>query len=233
MLKELRDLLVLQDRDTALLKLKAEMAGIPKDVEREQAKLKNAQSELELSKEELKQLELKAGQLKLDRRTRQDTHEKLKVQQFETKKNDEYAALGAEADRYAAMVSELETEELELLEKVDDLTSLASDKEKTLTETKSNVAQSIEDLKEKARQMMARYKEAQTVRASAAGEVEGSALSLYERVFKAKGDFAVASLEEGVCHGCSMKVVATTVSQVKVGDSLVQCENCARILHEI
>jgi len=233
MLKDLQQLLVLQDRDTNLQKLEADMRQIPKDVEREASRLKQDQAALDTAKQELQKLEVEAGKVKLDRRTRQDTLEKLRVQMFETKKNEEYAALGAEADRYETIVGEYETEELELLEKCDSQKVVVEQKTQALVDRKAMVASNVAELKDKAKIFVAKFKEAKVERASAASGVEEEALGLYDRVFKSKKDFAVVEILHGeVCSGCHITVVASTLSKLRADNAITQCENCARILFE-
>lgn len=233
MLKELQSLLVVQDRDLALKKLEKEMIQVPKDVERENLKLKDDRDKLEAETTKLKEMEVKAGQIKLDRRTRQDTVQKLKVQQFETKKNDEYNALGAEAQRYQAQVDELETEELILLEECDEQRSVVADCEKALAERQEMVTANINDLKEKARHLVARFKEAKVARSESTQGADAEALGLYERILKSKGDIAIVEAQEGVCLGCHIKLVPSTVLQLRAKKEIVQCENCGRMLFEV
>ena len=72
-------------------------------------------------KKTIQENEIAIKGLELDIATRKDTLVKLKVQQYETKKNDEFTALGNEIERYNGEVDDLETQELELMEKADGL----------------------------------------------------------------------------------------------------------------
>jgi predicted nucleic acid-binding Zn-ribbon protein len=76
------------------------------------------------------------------------------------------------------------------------------------------------------------------------GGVEKEILARYERVLKAKDDgVALAPVtiyesveDEGVvkywgCGGCSVKVPAQDVNQVKMGRDMVSCRSCSRILY--
>ena len=89
------------------------------------------------------------------------------------------------------------------------------------------------ELKERARGLVARFKEAKQERENATQGVDPEAIALYDRVLKSKGDFALAELANDLCCGCNMRVVSSTVSKVKAGKELVRCENCSRILYEV
>lgn len=233
MLKELQDLLVVQDRDVNIKKLEAELRKIPQDVEGEQGRLKADQATYDEAKKALQEMQVEAGTIRTERRVRQDTVEKLKVQMFETKKNEEYTALGTEVKRYEDIVSDYETQELELLEKCDAQSQLVDKKKAGLEERKVTVTKNITELKDKARTMMERFKEAKVLRIQSAEGVKQEALELYERIWKSKGDLAIAPLKEDVCSGCRIKVVASTLSKVRAADQIAQCENCGRILFEV
>ena len=230
--KNLQDLLVVQDRDMKLQKLEAEMRRVPKDVAAESERLNSDKAAVEEAKQNLQKVEVEAGKLKLDRRTRQDTIEKLKVQMFETKKNEEYAALGSDVKRYEAQVSDIETEELELMEKCDELKEVLEQAKAALAERENMVKANVEELKDKARVLVDRFKEAKKDRAVSTEGVDADALALYERIYKSKGDAAIAELRGDICGGCNMKIVPSTLSRLRAGDELTQCENCSRILYE-
>ncbi len=54
-------------------------------------------------------------------------HRKAKKQQFETKKNEEFRALGNEVERYTLDIDNLETQQLELMEVADGLRAKLED----------------------------------------------------------------------------------------------------------
>ena len=57
--------------------------------------------------------------LELDVGTRSESIARLKTQQYETRKNDEFSAMGREIERYQNEISALEDQELELMEQAD------------------------------------------------------------------------------------------------------------------
>jgi uncharacterized protein len=231
--KNLQNLMVLQDRDSALQKMETEMRKIPVEVEKAKQKLNHDQAVFDDEKLKLKELEVKAAQLQLERRTRQSTLEKLRARIFETSKESEIVALGTEVKRYEKVVDEYETEELVVLENVDKQKGVTKGAEEALEKRKTLLNEQLAGFEEKARVMIARFKDAKAERQQVAGGINEQALELYERVLKSKKTLAVAELCNGTCLGCNIKVVASTLASVRADREFVQCENCACILYEL
>src|SRR3954469_17393447 len=116
MLETIEKLLILQDRDRKILKVRDELARIPSERNELQAKLASAQGHLETAKLKVKQIESDRKKLELDVDAKKQQIEKYSLQQFQTKKNEEYRALAHEIDACKAAISKLEDEQLTLME---------------------------------------------------------------------------------------------------------------------
>ncbi|MFC5051190.1 zinc ribbon domain-containing protein [Rubritalea spongiae] len=231
MLPEVESLLIVQDRDQKIQALRQDLAKIPRDKTRAEEKLSSDKQAVADAKKAAQENEVAIKNLELDIATRRDTIGKLKVQQFETKKNDEYTALGQEVIRYGEMIDELETQELELMEKADTLKATHAKTVSALAETQKIVDQDIADLDERATQSQQRLDELLAERVQLVQKVDDSLIALYDRLLKSKGNDPVAPLKGSQCGGCHMKVTASTVVSVQAEASVAQCENCGRILY--
>jgi len=233
MLPEIESLLVIQDRDHKIKTLQAEINKIPRDAAAIKQRLDNATELLETAKQAIVENELAIKKIDLDRKVRKDTIEKLNVQRFETKKNDEYAALGAEVTRYQDMVDVLETEEPEYMEKSDALEADLAAAQKQLVNVKASMAAEVKALTEKKVQNTTRIEEVKADRANLVKEIDPGLLATYERVFAKKGNQTVAPLNINKCGGCHMKVIADTVSRTIAEKVVSQCENCGCFLYSV
>lgn len=233
MLPQIEALLVIQDRDHQIQTLNKELQRIPRDAAAIKTRITNAQESLNSARENIKQNELAIKKIELDRQTRKNTIEKLSTQQFETKKNDEFAALGAEIIRYQDMVDELETQTLEFMEKSDNLNNALKDAEAKFNLIKEGMAEEVKALTEKKANHSARIEELTQERTILAKDVEESTLSTYDRIFAKKGNAAVSPLRNNKCGGCNMKVISDTVSKTIEEKELSQCENCACFLYSV
>ena len=233
MLPQIESLLVIQDRDHQIQTLQRELEKIPRDAAAIKGRLVEAQSALDIAREGIQKNELAVKKIDLDRKTRKNTIERLTVQQFETKKNDEFAALGAEIIRYQNMVDELDTQELEYMENSDDLISTFTKANEKLTSIKTGMMDEVKALTEKKSNHSIRIAELNEERATIAKDVEDTTLTMYERVFAKKGNSAVCPLHENQCGGCHMKVISDTVSKTIQEKELSQCENCGCFLYSV
>ena len=231
MLPEIESLLVLQDHDQRILSLKKDTERIPADKERAKERLAKDLDAVEQAKKAVQENEVAIKNLELDIGTRKNTLDRLKVQQYETKKNDEFTALENEINRYNGEVDDLETEELELMEKADSLRLELQKAEDALALTQGMVDEEIADLDKRAKDVQTEHDEVAGVRSKLAAAVDEDLLSLYERLMKSKGGDALVSAENSQCHGCHMKVVPATMIKVQAGKEITQCENCGRILY--
>ena len=112
MLEAIEKLLILQDRDRKLQTLTEELAHIP--VERQQltTKAAQAQAQLEAAKLRVKHLESERKKLELDVDAQKQLIEKYSLQQFQTKKNEEYRALSHEIETCKQNISTLDDQQL-------------------------------------------------------------------------------------------------------------------------
>mgnify|MGYP001096785949 FL=1 len=231
MLPEIESLLVLQDRDQRISSLEEDIKRIPNSKELAKQRLANDNELVANAKKAGQENEVAIKNLELDIGTRKNTLDRLKVQQYETKKNEEFTALENEIARYNQEVDDLETQELELMEKADSLRADLQKAEAALTLTQGMVDEEIAQLDQRATEVKAQHEEVSSERAKLASEVDADLLSLYERLMSSKGGDAIVSAEKSQCHGCHMKVVPATMIKVQAEKEVAQCENCGRILH--
>jgi len=231
MLPELEKMLILQDKDQHLRKLRLEVKKLPAEEERAKAKLAGDTEALRVAKEATQLNEVAMKNLQLQIQTRRDTIVKLKIQQFETRKNEEYQALGHEVERYAADVARLEDDELVLMEKGEGLKATQEAAAAALKATETLVQDELGRLVERRTNIASQVEEFEGLRTGLAAKLVPELLEQYDRIFKNRGDAAVVPLRHGVCGGCHMKVTAGCVATAKVGKILNNCPNCGRYVY--
>lgn len=231
MLPEIRALLILQDRDRRLLALAKDLEKLPQDEARARAKLAGDEAALKSAHDSLVECELQLKRLELDAETRKTTIQRLKIQQFETRKNEEYQALGHEITRYGKELDDLETRELELMEKMDELRAKQAEAKQAKERTETLVAEDLATISTRRQRMEQEKAELIEERKRLAAEAPEALMPLYERLMKTKAGMALAPLDEGKCGGCHMKLIASTVVGVQTGREVTRCEDCGRILY--
>lgn len=231
MLAEIEKFLVLQDRDQKLVRLQKELERIPADLENARSRLRADEESVTAAQEKLNANDVATKNLELDIQTRRETIGRLKTQQFETRKNEEFRALGHEVERYQTEITGLEDQELELMETGEGLkTTLATARER-YDATKAQVDEELATLEQRKASCQNQIDELTADRGVLAEGIDEALLDRYGRIFKQKKDAAVVSLDHGVCSGCHMKVTSATLHDVKGGAVITYCENCGRVLY--
>lgn len=228
---ELEQLLVLQDRQQKIRQIQTEIKTLPLQRSHLESQLAASAAGVEALKQRGRQLEMDRKKLELDVGTRAETISRLKTQQYQTRKNDEFQALGHEIERYENEVRRLEDQELEIMIAADKLKTEVEAAEKTARATKESISRQLTDLETKSQILANRRDELAGEQDALASKIDGDLLDQFERLFNSKGDAAVVAIEHGVCMGCHMKVTTATAARVKAAKEIVSCENCGRILY--
>lgn len=227
----IKNLLIIQERDQKLLTIARDLEKIPRDEAHANSLLSGDQALLAKAIDALRHCEIATKKIELDIGTRRTTILRLKQQQFETRKNEEYTALGNEVIRYEKEIDQLETQELEHMEQADSLRTKVKEAEAQLARSQALVNEDLKALKIKHEQLLARREELNADRKSLSSSIEPEVMPLYDRLMKSKNGTAVVQVVNGMCSGCHMKLVPTTIVKVMAAIELTQCENCGRMLY--
>jgi predicted nucleic acid-binding Zn-ribbon protein len=228
---ELEQLLVLQDRQQRIRQIQNEIKTVPLERAHLESQLAATAAGVEVLKQKGRQIEIERKKLELDVGTRSESILRLKTQQYQTRKNDEFQAIGHEIERYENEIRKLEDQELELMIEADKLKGEIEAADKSARATKESISRQLADLETKSKALEAQQQQLETERKTLAAQIDDDLLDQFERLFNSKGDAAVVAVEHGVCTGCHMKVTTATAARVKAGKEIVSCENCARILY--
>src|SRR5208282_32636 len=105
-------LLTLQDRDRRLLRVKDQLARVAPERQMLQDKAAGAKAGLDAAKTKVKLVETERKKLELEADSKKQQIEKYSLQQFQTKKNEEYRALAHEIETCKGNIAELEDGQL-------------------------------------------------------------------------------------------------------------------------
>src|SRR2546426_3891693 len=119
MLETIEKLLILQDRDRKIRRIRGELTHIEPERQGLRAKAADAQKSLEIAKERVKQLESERKNLELEVEAKKELIGKYSLQQFQTRKNEEYRALAHEIEICKEAIVKIEDQELELMEQAE------------------------------------------------------------------------------------------------------------------
>jgi uncharacterized protein len=229
---ELEQLLILQDREQKIRQIRTEIETVPLRRKSLEAQLAESKASVETLRQRVRQAEVDRKKLELDVGTRAESVSRLKTQQYQTRKNDEFQALGHEIERYENEIRKIEDDELEVMVLADKIKADLAAEETKAAVTRDSIARQTADLDEKSKALESQLQGLTTERSNLATKIDEDLLARFERLFKSKGDAVVVAIEHGVCTGCHMKVTTATAAGVKAGKEIVSCENCGRILYD-
>ncbi len=232
MLDVIEKLLILQDRDRKISHVRAELATIAPQRERLQIRITDAQTASEAAKLKLKQLESERKRLELDVEAKKLQIEKYALQQFQTKKNDEYRALASEIDTCKAAIVGLEDQQLTLMEQAEAVQKEATASAQVALQAKKEVESHLADLANREQALEKQLADLEAGYEQLEGAVaDESVLSRYKRLRKQRGERTVVGIEHSVCGGCHMKLPTQIVISCQGSQELICCPNCGRILY--
>lgn len=231
MLSVIENLLILQDRDRKIQRLEAELNNIGPERTFLQGKANAAQTGHEAAKTKAKQIESDRKNLELEVDAKKKLIEKYSLQQFQTKKNEEYRALAHEIETCKQDIFKIEDQQIELMEKAEVAAQEVAAAAKVSQELVKNVETQIKALNDREVSLKKQLDELRSDHAKLVEAVEEGARAKYDRLRRSKGGTAVVGIEHGVCGGCHMKLPTAIILGVQGDQELVSCPNCGRILY--
>jgi predicted nucleic acid-binding Zn-ribbon protein len=231
MLEAIEKLLILQDRDRKIRRLQAELGQIGPERQTLKAKVSVTQSQLESTRQRVKQIESDRKRLELDVEAKKTQIERYANQQLQTRKNEEYRALAHEIETCKKEITKIEDQEIELMEQAEhaqkEVARLTREADEAQQLSESQVAQ----LNAREENLKKELAELQNNREELASAVDASVRGRYERLVKSKGENILVGVNHGVCGGCHMKLPAQVLVACQQEQEVVCCTNCGRILY--
>jgi uncharacterized protein len=231
MVEKIEKLLILQDRDRRLRRLRGELSEIEPERQVLKAKAAGAQTGLDNAKTRVKEIESKRKQLELDVEAKKELIRKYANQQMQTRKNEEYRALNQEIENCKAAIFKIEDEEISLMEEAEAAQKEVVKATQAAAEAKKLVDDQITQLGAREQNLKKELAELEANREELANAVDEDVRARYERLFKHKGENVVVGIQHGVCGGCHMKVPPQVLLSCRQQQELVTCSNCGRILY--
>jgi predicted nucleic acid-binding Zn-ribbon protein len=223
-------LLRLQDAELHLLAITKDLKRFPLERSREEEVITAENQRAAEAREQLQALERRRSELVREQAVEEDKLIRLKSQQAQVKKNEEYQALSAEIERSEAQVIRLEEEQLEVLFEID------REKEKCIEVSRSTEA-AIETHRKKIAAIGERLTQTESERTEA--EVRLSAerdsqpvefIKLYDEARKRVAPPWIVPLKDHSCTGCHLRVSNEVYD--RAGDELpAVCDQCGRLVY--
>ena len=231
MLDTIEKLLILQDRDQKLRRVRGELAHIEPERQGLKVKVINAQAGLEQAKLRVKEIECARKDLELEVESKKQLIVKYANQQFQTRKNEEYRALAHEIEMCKEAIFKIENQEIELMEQAEAAQRGVGQASQEASEARKLAEEQIVQLGAREANLEKELAALSANREQLAIAVDEVARARYERLVRSKGEHVVVGVERGVCGGCHMKLPPQLLVMCQAEKELVGCSNCGRILY--
>jgi predicted nucleic acid-binding Zn-ribbon protein len=229
---ELQQLVALQNLDTSIRKLQAELEAIPQ--RRAEIESEFDQRAFEIRSLENRRDEARHARIRLETEVGE---QRLRVERAErnlmsSKKQDEYTAAIREADSARKQISTLETQILDQMEVLEKAEASLTERAGEIATLNSDREARLQEFDEETRQQAEELASSRTERERLVAALPKSMGALYVRISaRIRDGVAVAGARNGACMACFMALRPQAMAQVRRGEEVVTCDNCNRILY--
>ena len=229
---QLQTLIDLQGLDGRIAALETEAARLPKQIEAIQAALAEAKKTAETirAKVDATKKDLRAREKDLEVTAGKRT--KAEARLYEVKTNKEYSAALLEIEEIKQEKGKTEEEILSLMEMQEKLGVEVREAEARFKTREEQARQDESVVRKKLAVVQQDLDVLRAERDSRARELPKGLLGDYDRILKARGGVAVASVSSAaVCGGCRVTIRPQAIQELRVATELMRCESCGRFLY--
>jgi predicted nucleic acid-binding Zn-ribbon protein len=229
---ELSHLIALQNADTNIRRLQAEIESIPERRAEIEKEFDQRAFEIRALEERRDNARTERARLESEIFEQKQRAERADRNLMAAKKPDEYTAAIREADAARKQISAFETQVLEQME-------IADQAEKDLTERAPEVEKLGADMKarfkafdEQVQTQQQQVENAKAERERLMNELPKATSAMYKRIAsRIRDGVAMAEARNGACMACYMALRPQIMADVRRGEEVITCDNCNRILY--
>jgi hypothetical protein len=168
--------------------------------------------------------------LDLKVRETEETNAKYNIQLNVTKHQGEYDTIRRSIASHQADIAKWEDEELQLLQKVDELRSEETALVKELEAAQKELGEIERRVAEQAAEYDRHILEVERQRDTQQQQIEPRVLEAYRRVANGLCETGLAEVKRRICQGCFTMITKQTENELLRDSAIVYCQSCGRIL---
>jgi predicted nucleic acid-binding Zn-ribbon protein len=231
---ELAQLIALQNADTNIRRLQAEIESIPE--RRAEIETEFDQRAFEIRALEERRDNARHERIRLEAETfeQKQRAERADRNLMSARKTDEYTAAIREADAARKQISAFETQILEQMEIADQAEKELSERAPEVEKLGTDMAERFKGFDEQARIQQQELDAARTERERLMNELPKATSAMYKRIAsRIRDGVAMAEARNGACTACYMALRPQIMADVRRGAEVITCDNCNRILYYV
>ncbi len=231
MIQTIEKLLILQERDRQIRSIEGELGHIGPEQQMLQARAASAQADLDSARGRLRHIGTSRDGLELEIKAKKDLIAKYSLQQFQTRKNEEYRALTHEIETCKKAIFEIEDQQIALMEQDEAVQKEIARATHAAAQTSKLVAEQLAQLSARQHSLAGELARLRANREDLAMAVGEAARARYERLLRSKGQNVIVGVEHGVCGGCHMRLPPQLLVLCQAEKDIITCSNCGRVLY--
>ena len=231
MLPDLERLIHLQELEDTVEDTRRMIETIPSELEALDERIAAHSEAVATSRQRLDETRAARSAIEKDLALVQSRLSKFKDQLMAVKTNKEYQAMQKEIAVAEHEVRLMEDQILEQMLETDDLAAAATQAEKDLVAEQATTAQAQVALGKERHMLERRLEQSAEARSRLVKEIAPTALAMFEHVAKQRKGVAVAEARAGHCSFCNVRLRPQVFNDVRLNESLIQCDSCLRILY--
>lgn len=193
------------------------------------------QSRLSLAGDEERLAELERSQRELEREV-EDLQAKAAVSEERlyggTVKNPkELSSLQEQVANLKGKMKGLDDKTLDIMSQLETVHQQVSSKRQELAKVEEEWQEEQASLSQEQAELNSVLATLEQKRKDLASKLDTASLELYQALRRIRQGKAVAKVEQGLCQGCRIALPMSELQRAKIGQELVQCGSCERILY--
>ncbi len=229
--EQLKLLIQIQEKDSQIIEIVEKQKSLPDilaslrvNLDRDQGSLAAANTDYDNGTKERRSLE---GLLK----DTEDKIRKLKGRIPEIKTNKEYQALLKEIAVAEQEKSDIEEKIIILLEKLDNLKAIRTDKERIVADEEKKFQQEKGKIEKDFQQLSESLTELESQKSMIGSQIDPKLMAEYTRLIATRRGLAVVLVKNEHCHGCHIRIPPQIFTEIRKNDKIICCLSCQRVLY--
>ncbi len=231
MLKELERLIALQRVDLEIRDLLQDQEELPASLLALQQRVQETEAEIRIREEEIAARRRQQRDLEGEVALLEEGITRSRQRLMEIKDNIEYKAMLKEIGFKEDRKDQKETEVLEILEQIAQLTGELAALQEELAQRQKALAQEEQAIQTELAANQQRLTQLQLERNALEQGIDRSLLKRYDFIRSRRNGAALAAVRDGVCQACHMNLPPQQFIDLQLDTGLMTCPHCQRIIY--